>query len=116
MDNLHREIILATAALRKRLADADIGGSFGLTINISGRIQDGDVLCEYRLCKNYGSDTKGHSLTPVINEFLRRNGWEETNAPLALPAPSDMYKSLEPVAPVITIDNDPQPDVEVQQY
>lgn len=112
MDNLHREIILAVAALRKRLADADMGGTFGLVINISGRIQDGEVKCEYKLCKNYGVDTKGHSLEPVIKEFMRREGWEETNAPLALPAPSEMYKSLEPVAPVITIDNDPQPDVQ----
>lgn len=102
IDNLQREIILATADLRKRLAAANIGGSFTLNISIDGRIQDGEVRCEYRLCKNYGTDTKGHSLDPVITEFLRRQGWEETNAPLALPAPQDMYKTAE--------DSDPQPD------
>lgn len=100
MDNLQREIILATANVRKRFADADLGGHFTLAINISGRIQDGEVKCEYRLCKDYGADTKGHALEPVVKECLRRLGWEETNAPLALPAPADMYKEA---------DNDPQP-------
>lgn len=106
IDNLQREIILATDSVRKRLAAADIGGSFTLNINISGRIQDGEVKCEYKLCKNYGADTKGHSLDPVVKEFLRREGWEEVNAPLALPAPQDMYKTEEPVG------SDPQPDTD----
>lgn len=104
MDNLHREIILATTAVRKRLADADIGGSFTLNINVSGRIQEGEVKCEYKLCKNYGADTKGHALGPVVTEFLRREGWEERHAPLALPAPNEMYKEVLPAPPPSTLD------------
>lgn len=100
MDNLHREIILATANLRKRLADADLGGTFTLNIVVSGRIQDGEVKCEYKLCRNYGPDTKGHSLDPVITELLRREGWEERNAPLTLPAPSEMYKEAKDDLPL----------------
>jgi len=34
-----------------------------------------------------GSEVGGNDLSAVIDEIIRRNGWEKRNAPLALPGP-----------------------------
>lgn len=95
MDNLHRELALAITELRSRLDKANIGSSFRLDIEVSGRISGGDVLVSYRLGHSYGSaNPTGARLSPVIDEFLRRNGWDETNAPLALESP-EFYEEPE---------------------
>jgi hypothetical protein len=97
MDKLHQEIVVAVADLRRRLADANVGSHFRLDIEVSGRIEGGDVLVAYVLGETYGAaNARGARLTPVIDEFLRRKGWNEAHAPLALEAPQPCYE--EPIA------------------
>lgn len=96
MDNLRHELTEAVTALRQRLADADIGSNFRLDIEVSGRIQGGEVKVAYVLGDSYSStNARGARLGPVVTEFLRRHGWNEANTPLALEAPAPLE---EPVA------------------
>jgi hypothetical protein len=68
--------------IRQRLADADIGSEFNLTIQASGRVQDGDVKITYKLAKDtYSTAVEGNSLTPTTDEYMRRMGWNSANAP-----------------------------------
>jgi hypothetical protein len=101
MDNLHREVIAVTATVRKMLADADIGGSFRMEVTVSGRIQEGEVLCEYRIGSLYGETTKGQDIMSVAKEYMRRQGWNESHAPLALPAPDDVESNDQPVVETV---------------
>ena len=86
MNNLERTVEQAVLALRARLAAADIGSDFRLDIEAQGRIQGGDVRISYVLTgSSYGSDsTRGNRLEPVVDEFLRRKGWNQANEPLAI--------------------------------
>lgn len=90
MNSLHPAVVNAVIELRQRLADANIGSTFRLDIEVSGRIEGGDVKVTYRLGDTYGSNNPaGARLSPVVDEFLRRHGWNSANAPLCLEAPSD---------------------------
>ena len=76
-------------AVRDKLAQLqEIGEdkSFDLTIDVSGRT-DGDLKIEYRLEGiAYGSTSvKGNSIDEVVEEYLRRKGWNKTHQVLALP-------------------------------
>jgi len=88
---LHNVFIAATHEVRRRLAAADLGG-FTLQLKASGRTmtdQD-EIKLEYILCApQYGPDVRGNDLERVITEVIRRSGWDETNAPQALPAPAN---------------------------
>lgn len=90
MDSLHPAVVNAVVAVRQRLADANIGSTFRLDIEVSGRIEGGEVKVTYRLGDTYGSNNPaGARLAPVVDEFLRRHGWNKVNAPLCLDALSD---------------------------
>ncbi len=99
---LHAIVAETTVSLRQELNDAEIGSSFNMSIDVSGRVAGGDVIVKYSVSGLYGSKvTEGSRLAPVLSEFMRRNGWEKRNAPLALPAPGEPLE--EPVAQ----DNEP---------
>jgi hypothetical protein len=86
---LHAAFVAATEHVRDRLGAADMG-SFSLTIAASGRTlsDKSEVKIEYRLGKStYGTAVTGNDLERTIKEMLRREGWNETNAPLALSGP-----------------------------
>lgn len=73
--------------VRSRLAKLESLPCFDLTINVHGRVHDGDINIEFRLGEYHYTDVvKGGNLEAVITEFLRRRGWTERNAPLCLPA------------------------------
>ena len=75
--------------VRDYVGQADVG-SFELTITVSGRtMTDRDeTKVEYRLGPQYGSQSvRGSELGPVLDEFLRRNGWDLRHAPKTLPSP-----------------------------
>ena len=102
---LHAAIAEAIADVQQELVDKEIGGSFRIDIEVSGRINDGEVLVEYRVGDCYGSNNpKGARLAPVVSEYLRRRGWNKANAPMALMAPGEFRD--EPVAPNYTHAND----------
>lgn len=86
---LHAAFVAATNEVRDRFGAADLG-SFSLSIVASGRTltDTSEVKIEYRLGKGkYDTMVEGNDLERCIIEMLRRNGWNETNKPLALPGP-----------------------------
>src|SRR6185312_1006086 len=93
MSNLERVVEDAVMELRSRLAAANIGSDFRLDIEASGRIQGGQIKIAYVLSGTmYGTnEARGNRLAPVIDEFLRRQGLNHANEPLAIgyepPAP-----------------------------
>lgn len=88
MDQFHLAVANAVRSVRQQLAAANVGSTFRLDVEVSGRIQDGDVIVTYRLGDSYGANNPaGARLGPVVQEFLRRRGWNEANAPLCLEAP-----------------------------
>lgn len=72
--------------LRERLANANIGSEFRLDIEVTGRVQEGEVKVTYKLSQgSYGQNaTEGNSLAPTLDEFMRRYGWNSVNAPKAI--------------------------------
>ncbi len=70
-------------SIRKVLDDYDIP-NMQFEISVSGRTQ-GDLKIEYELSELYGTNSvKGRSAIVVLDEFLRRRGWNIRNAPLSL--------------------------------
>jgi len=86
---IHAAFITATHEVRNRLGQADIG-RFELAIKASGRTLSelDDVKIEYIVEAGYDCIVRGNDLDRCIAEVLRRKGWDETNAPLSLPAPA----------------------------
>jgi hypothetical protein len=83
---LHATFIQATHEIRHRFGQADIG-HFDFSMSASGRTmtdQD-EVKIEYKVYAGYDCLVKGNDLDKVIVEVMRRKGWDEANAPLALP-------------------------------
>jgi hypothetical protein len=75
----------AVRQIRESLSRADEGSEFYFTIEASGRIQEGEVKLEFGLAESsYGTKVKGFSIQPVVDEYLRRHGWEKVNAPKAI--------------------------------
>lgn len=76
----------ATKALRKKLADCDMGSEFKFGIEASGRVQGGEVRITFSLRQNYysGATVEGNGIYSVMQEYLRRHGWEATHKPLEL--------------------------------
>jgi hypothetical protein len=86
---LHDVFIAATRHVRTRFGNADVGG-FYLSIEAQGRTltDEAEIKIEYRLgTGRYDDKVTGNDLERCIVEMLRRHGWDETNAPKALPAP-----------------------------
>jgi hypothetical protein len=72
--------------LRERLRLCEGLSEFSLEIEASGRVLDGDIDLSYSLSKSsYGAGkVSGDKLDAVLDEFLRRNGWEKLHAPKAI--------------------------------
>jgi len=86
---LHNVFKDATESVRERFGAADIG-RFSLNITAEGRtMTDTDeVKIEYHISAGWDCNVKGNNLETCIIEVLRRHGWNERNAPLALAAPA----------------------------
>jgi hypothetical protein len=80
------ESVLKTALgeIRAALAEADIS-EMDFEIYASGRIHDGNLRVRFKLGE-YGDRTQGGSVEAVVEEYLRRHGWNERNVALCLPA------------------------------
>ena len=86
---IHASFVSCVSYIRSRLGEANVGG-FTFTISASGRTMTdrSEVKIEYNLSDNDWSShnsVKGNSLEAVVDEMLRRHGWNSTHAPLALP-------------------------------
>lgn len=72
--------------IRTELLKAEDLSSFSFTITASGRLHDGEVKLKFALAEStYGEGrVEGDSIQPVLDELLRRHGWEKIHSPKAL--------------------------------
>lgn len=79
---LKREIV----KLQKKIAKCEQINYIDIRVKASGRAQSGDIKITYSICGNeYQSDVvEGNDLDALCEEFLRRHGWTQRNAPLML--------------------------------
>jgi hypothetical protein len=87
MDKLQDTLIDAVVRMRDRVAELEDPPSyFELTINVSGRVLDGELEVTFAFDPgSYHKATKGGTLSATFDEFMRRYGWQKRNAPLCLP-------------------------------
>ena len=79
---LHVYLLTAIDEIRAKFSAANIP-DFKLEITASGRSDTQQVLIEYQLGERYQYDTpKGSTLSAVIEETLRRKGWNDRNNPM----------------------------------
>jgi hypothetical protein len=83
MDKLHEAICKAVTDARELLASNNVGHHITLEIEISGRVNDGDLKIQYG-AGDYGPSVKGDTLRNVVQEHMRRSGWNDRHAPLYL--------------------------------
>lgn len=85
MSVLHNSYVEATRKIRQRLGDANVG-RFEFMIKAEGRTETGEdnVKIEYHLREDYDHWVVGDSVDAVVEEFLRRKGWNKEHAPLRL--------------------------------
>jgi len=69
-------------AIREALKICDVS-QFKLRIVAEGRVNDGDVKISYRIGE-YSGECEGNSMRETLAEFMRRNGWDNANAPKAI--------------------------------
>ena len=72
--------------VRERLSVVEEIHSVQFSIDVSGRAHDGDLQVKYELGSSYseGGVVKGPNLDVVIDEYLRRFGWDKRNQPLCI--------------------------------
>jgi hypothetical protein len=72
--------------VRKELQRDETLHSFGLRIDISGRVHDGDLKLKFTIgdSEYFSQSVTGDSLQAVIDEFMRRRGWTAIHSPKAL--------------------------------
>ena len=82
-DPMIRELALY---VRQRLQVIDELSSIQFSIDVSGRVHDGDLNVKFEIGSTYsdGGVVKGAKLDVVIDEYLRRHGWDVRNQPLCI--------------------------------
>lgn len=82
-DDVVKEIAIY---VRGRLAEVEAIHSVQFSIDVSGRAHDGDLEVKYEIGSSYseGGVVKGARLEVVIEEYLRRFGWDKRNQPLCI--------------------------------
>ena len=89
--SFHGAVKREAAKVRAMLKGADLGSGFNFTIEVSGPIQTGNVAIEYILSDDRypATEVKGNEPNAVLDEFLRRKGWNSVHAPKQI---SDLTK------------------------
>jgi phosphoglycolate phosphatase-like HAD superfamily hydrolase len=84
--SLEGAIKRAVKQVRKALRNASEGSEFHFRIYAHGRVQEGETKLEISLADSgYSSGVvTGNQIQPVIDEYLRRHGWDKLNAPLQI--------------------------------
>jgi hypothetical protein len=84
---LHKAIVDAARNVRDVFDSHDVG-HMTLEIEVSGRVHD-ELKIKYSIGE-YSGTCEGGDLIAVLDEYMRRRGWNARNAPLALPPPAPM--------------------------
>lgn len=85
---IKREIVKVKRKLAQASEKIELN-EFSLTIKANGRVNDGDIKIEFLIAD--GQDPSwapnkviGNNLDAILEEFLRRKGWNIINQPLML--------------------------------
>lgn len=72
--------------LRDKLQQVEDISKLDFTINISGRVHDGELSIEFKLGSQYsvGDQVSGGRIEAVLAEYMRRFGWDKRNKLLKL--------------------------------
>ena len=82
-DVLHNAMIASANAIREELQQIETISHFDFRIKVSGRVHEGDLNMHYEI-EDYPLKVKGNDLHSAVQEFKRRQGWTERNAPLQI--------------------------------
>ena len=98
--------------LRDQLSKETSLSSLHLSIEVQGRV-DGELKISYQLGTSYYDDhsttTKGNDLNDVVEEFIRRGGWNRNHAPLCIAASEEHQpKTKRSRISVVEGEDDPQ--------
>lgn len=90
-DQILKEQVIS---IRERLAMIEEVHTMNFTIDVTGRVHDGEIKIEYQIGSPYstGGAVKGGNIDFVLDEYMRRFGWDKRNAPL-------MISAVEPETP-----------------
>lgn len=78
--------------IRKELQQIESISSFEFVIKATGRVHEGEVEITFKLEHGYyGGTTIGNSVNAVVEEFMRRTGWDKRHMPLTLPNVEDRH-------------------------
>lgn len=87
---LHNAFIADATMVRETLAELDVA-SFNVSITIEGRTLSDADQCKitYEVGNGHWGSAcvKGDSIESCLHELMRRLGWNQEHAPLALPKP-----------------------------
>lgn len=73
------------ASLRQELKPLESLPGFCFDLRIEGRVHSGDLRVEFRIGENqYAQDVKAGTYRAMIEEFMRRHGWDKANRPLMI--------------------------------
>lgn len=75
-NKLHADLLAALTGLRTRFADAGIP-SFRIAIELF--CDHGELEIKYNASKRWESGATGNSLGAVVDETIRRYGWDTAN-------------------------------------
>ncbi len=72
--------------VRERLNKVESIPRIEFTVDISGRTHDGDLKIKYEVGSAYndGGAVKGSKIEIVLDEYMRRFGWDQQNQPLCI--------------------------------
>lgn len=86
--------------LRDELQQVEDISKLDFTIDISGRVHDGELSIKFELGSAYstGGQVSGGRIEAVLAEYMRRFGWDKRNKPLELSfAPAEVPHPDQPV-------------------
>lgn len=85
LDNkFHNTVVLLARKIREKLQQHDELSRFCFRVEVEGRVHDGDMELVYKI-GSFGGEVEAHSIDAVLDEWMRRKGFEKRNAPLCLP-------------------------------
>lgn len=81
--HFEEEVKAVALAIRSELSKVESISRFSFEIEIEGRI-DSDLKIGYRLGIDYESGITGNNIAAVVDEALRRRGWNQEHKPLMI--------------------------------
>jgi len=86
-----RDVLSISNFIRERVKLTENVNHIHFEIEVKGR-PDSDLKIAYKLGE-WSGQVEGNAVEPVLNEFLRRCGWDQSNKPLSLPNYSEVIPS-----------------------